>query len=66
MKKNKPTYAEAIKEIETILLKIENEELDVDSISENVQRASELIKFCKEKLYLSEKEVEKVLNTSED
>lgn len=55
------TYAEAISEIEEIVEKIENNELDVDELTENVKRVSDLIKFCKAKLRSTEEEVEKIL-----
>jgi len=58
----KVTYKEAITEIEEILEKIENEELDVDELSEYVNRVSVLIGLCKEKLHKTEAEVEKILN----
>ena len=58
-------YAEAIKEIETILRQIEMDELDVDDLSEKVKRVSMLIKLCKEKLHNTEVEVEKILNDIE-
>ena len=62
MAKKKISYKEAITEIEEILELIENEELDVDELSERVKRVSELINICKEKLHRTEEEVEKVLN----
>ena len=58
----KISYKEAVAEIEDILSKIENEELDVDELSEKVKRVSSLIKICKEKLFKTEEEVEKILN----
>jgi len=57
----KVTYKEAITEIEEILEKIENEELDVDELAEQVSRVSTLIAVCKEKLHKTEEEVEKIL-----
>jgi len=66
MTKKKISYNEAIAEIEEILQKIENEELDVDDLSEKVKRVSALIKICKEKLYKTEEEVEKILKEIED
>lgn len=62
MTKKKISYQEAVDEIEEILSQIENEELDVDELSEKVKRVSTLIKFCKEKLFKTEEEVEKILN----
>ena len=61
MTKKKPGYQEAIEEIETILAKMENEEMDVDDLSEKVKRVSLLIRTCREKLIQTEAEVEKVL-----
>lgn len=57
----KVTYKEAITEIEEILEKIENEELDVDELAEQVSRVSALIGICKDKLHKTEAEVEKIL-----
>lgn len=61
MATKKATYKEAITEIEEILEKIENEELDVDELAEQVSRVSVLIAVCKDKLHKTEAEVEKIL-----
>jgi exodeoxyribonuclease VII small subunit len=62
MAKKAVSYKESVTEIEEILSLIENEELDIDELSERVKRVSELINICKEKLHKTEKEVENVLN----
>jgi exodeoxyribonuclease VII small subunit len=62
----KMTYQEAVNEIDEILVKIENEELDVDELSEQVKRVSMLIKICKDKLHKTEIEVENILKEMED
>jgi len=62
MTKKKISYQEAIEEVEDILAKIENEELDVDDLSDKVKRVHPLIKICKEKLFKTEEEVDKILN----
>jgi exodeoxyribonuclease VII small subunit len=54
-------YGEAVEEIESILNKIENEELDVDELTAKVKRVSELLAICKEKLHSTEEEVDKIL-----
>lgn len=54
-------YKDAVSEIEIILEKLENEELDVDQLAENVKRASLLLKFCKEKLSTTEKEIQNII-----
>ena len=61
MAKKKISYREAINEIEETIAAIENEELDVDELSEKVKRVSELLVICKDKLHNTEKEVEKIL-----
>ncbi len=66
MPKKKINYRDAITEIEETIQAIENEELDVDQLSDKVKRVSELLKICKEKLHNTEKEVENILNEMED
>lgn len=61
MKKKELSYKEAVSEIELVLQQIESEELDVDKLTEKVKRAAYLIKWCKEKLRSSEKEIETIL-----
>mgnify|MGYP001478825392 CR=1 FL=1 len=61
MDKNSGTYKEAIAEIEEILAQIENNELDVDELSEKVKRVSFLINTCKEKLKNTEEEIGNIL-----
>ena len=64
-KKKEISYAEALTEMESILGKIENEELDVDELSSTVKRVSYLMKICRQKLRKTEAEVEKILNDME-
>ncbi len=58
----KKSYTASIEEIESILRQIETEALDVDVLTEKVQRAAELIKSCKEKLHKTDSEVQKILD----
>ena len=60
-KKEEPTYTEAVAEIERILARFRNEEMDVDSLAAEVRRATELIAVCKAKLQKAEEEVNKIL-----
>ena len=66
MKNEKMTYKEAVSEIDEILGKIENEELDVDELSQRVKRISQLIKFCQDKLHKTETEVENILKSMDE
>ena len=62
MAKKEISYNEAVAEIEEILHQIENEELDIDILSEKVKRVSILLKLCKKKLHQTEEEVQKILD----
>jgi exodeoxyribonuclease VII small subunit len=55
------TYTEAIQELEAIVAEIEEGEITIDTLSEKVKRASELIKICKAKLTATEEDVSKIL-----
>lgn len=66
MNHKKLTYREAVAEIDEILERIEQEELDVDELSEKVKRVSVLIRFCKEKLHKTGEEVENILKEMEE
>lgn len=59
----KISYKEAMNEIEEIVAKLENNQLDVDELSGKVKRVAELIAFCKSKLHETEEEVEKILDS---
>jgi exodeoxyribonuclease VII small subunit len=61
MTTKKLSYQEAYNELQNILDKIESDELDVDELTKNVKKASELIKFCKSKLFETESEIEKII-----
>ncbi len=54
-------YEAALAEIQSIVSKIENDELDVDQMSVQLKRAQELIKFCKDKLTKTDEEIKKIL-----
>ena len=66
MAKKEISYNDALKEIEEILGKIENEELEVDELSDKVKRVSVLLKICKDKLHKTETEVENILKEMEN
>jgi exodeoxyribonuclease VII small subunit len=65
MAQKKQTYREAINEVEEILASIENDELDVDELAEKVKKVTLLLKFCKDKLFKTQEDVEKVLKEME-
>lgn len=61
MEKKNITYSKAIKEVEDILERLNNDELDVDTLAAEVKRAGELIAVCKAKLRKAEDDVAKVI-----
>ncbi|TCN72887.1 exodeoxyribonuclease VII small subunit [Acetobacteroides hydrogenigenes] len=61
MAKKELTYSAALYELKEILTRIEEQNVNIDQIAEDVKRASELIKFCKEKLRKTEGEVDGIL-----
>ncbi len=60
MAKKEFSFNEAVTEIEKILGKIESGILDVDKLSVEVKRASELIKQCQKKLRTTEEEINSI------
>ena len=48
-------------EAQTIVRKMENDELDIDQMAEELKRAQELIKLCKDKLTKTDEEIKKIL-----
>lgn len=64
--KQPETYKEAITELEGILAKMESDQCDIDSLSAYTSRALELLKFCKERLFKTDTEVEKCLEALKD
>lgn len=65
MEKNEISYKNAICEIEEIIGKMESEEMDVDELTSKVKRAALLLKFCREKLFDTESEVDKIIKEIE-
>jgi len=63
MAKKEHSYRQYIEEIETILAKIESGETDIDDLAAEIKRAAKLLQDCKEKLFQTEQEVEKMMIT---
>ena len=58
-------YKAAMRQLEDIAAKMENGELDIDSLSEQLKTAQKLIKQCKDKLTKTDEDIRKILG-SED
>lgn len=59
-------YSEAVSELEGIVAKMQSPDCDIDSLASYTSRALELLKFCKEKLFTTDEEVKKCLETLSD
>ncbi len=56
------TYSEASAELEAILREVEAGEIDLDLLSEKVERAAALLALCRERLSATETKVKKVVD----
>ena len=65
MTKEKISYNEAVTEIESILEKIEAGNLDVDALTEQVSRVTQLLKICRDKLHKTETQIDQILGEGE-
>ena len=59
-------YSEAIAELEAITAKMQSQECDIDSLASLTSRALELVKICKDKLFKTDEEVRRCLETLSD
>lgn len=54
-------YEEAVRELEQIVRRMENDELDIDTLGEQLKTAQELIKLCNDKLTKTDSEIKRIL-----
>ncbi|EFC71781.1 MULTISPECIES: exodeoxyribonuclease VII small subunit [Prevotellaceae] len=54
-------YEEALSQLEDIVSKMENEELDIDELTTELKQAQKLVKLCKDKLTKTDKEIKTIL-----
>ena len=62
MAKQERKYEEAIAQLEGIVRKMENGNLDIESLTTQLKTAQKLIKLCKDKLTKTDEEIKKMLN----
>ena len=55
-------YETAMNQLQSIADKMENGELDIDSLCEQLKTAQKLIKLCKDKLTKTDEEIKKILD----
>lgn len=63
MKKEGLTYEKAMKRLEEIVEKVENGQMDIDSLSATLKEAQELVAFCRDKLTKVDAEIKKILES---
>jgi len=64
---NLPTsYEQAFNELQKIVSEIEQGDITIDMLLPKVQRAAELIKYCRDKLRNTEEEISKIIKQLED
>ena len=54
-------YEDSIKELESIVRRMENDELDIDTLARQLKRAQTLIKSCRDKLTKTDEEIKSIL-----
>lgn len=59
-------FAEALRELTTLVDELESDALDVDALTERVERAAELVQWCRERIDRARLSVEEVLVRLED
>lgn len=60
-----PKYEEAYAELQSIVRRMENDELDIDQLTAQLKRAQQLIKLCKDKLTKTDEDIKKILEEQE-
>lgn len=55
-------YEEAVQQLETIVQRMENDELDIDELTTELKKAQQLIKMCKAKLTKVDEDIKKILS----
>ena len=54
---SKLTYESAYTELQHIMQEVQSEAIGIDDLTAKIARASELIRFCRERLRMTEEEV---------
>ncbi len=59
-------FGEAIEELESILRRVEAEEIDIDELAEELEKATELLEVCRSKIRKAEVEVTQIVQSLEE
>ena len=55
-------YEEAVQQLESIVQRMENDELDIDELTTELKKAQQLIKMWKAKLTKVDEDIKKILS----
>ncbi len=64
--KEEMRYEDAVRELEHIVQRMENDELDIDSLTSQLRRAQQLISLCKNRLKRTDEEIKKLLEGDDE
>ncbi len=59
-------FGEAIEELESILQRIEEEEIDIDELAKELRKATQLLELCRSKIRKAEVEVTQIVQKLTD
>jgi exodeoxyribonuclease VII small subunit len=59
-------YEDAIRQLEDIVNKLENNELDIDEMPAELKKAQQLLRLCRDRLTKTDEEIRKIQEGSED
>lgn len=59
-------YNEALQELQRIVMELENNNSDIETLTDRLKRAQELIKLCNDKLTKTDEEVRSLLEGFQD
>ena len=62
MTNDEQSYVDAISKIEEILRSLDTENVDIDRLATDVQKAADLIAFCRDRLTAAQPEVERIVS----
>ena len=54
-------YEEAMQRLEKIVAQMENDEIDIDTLGEQLKEAQQLIKLCRQRLTKTDEEIKQLL-----
>lgn len=60
--KKEMKYEEALAQLEDIVGKMEEGQLDIDTLGEQLKKAKELIKLCKDRLTKTDEEIRMIMS----